>query len=1045
MRFTLTLALCLVMVSAARAQITPSPYWSSTVQYATTPFAVIPLDPNDPHWVKFSIFLSHPSDVYFQDSNHYPFHYDFATERLDPYLGIDRSTFNSITLLNSGQQLQLGAVLFPPQSNLNTGPREFAIQFIRTDPIAPQAIVDFFNTVKSKVTFDGTPPTALYFPTFEQQDTANANAAFFAANGITVSSAARWTEGNRCYSAGWALGTVRFVTASQVQAAYNAGTLRPDDILLTDGVPAELPLVAGIISLAPVTANSHTVLLAQTYASPMVYLALAGDVANAQSLIGRKALLSSYIVSDLANITLVDVQDSMTPEFEAQLQTLHAPGTIQYTPMEANGSYSLNTEGLHPSDVKYVGGKAANYGFLRRAIPANARPAGAFTFDVWNEFMSQELANTRTLRQEIHARLDQYHWPPNFQQLTTSLATVRDLFTNTSSTRFSPALSSAIIAALQDAQYGFDPDIKIRFRSSTNVEDLSGFTGAGLYDSFSGCLHDDTDSDTTGPSWCDPTDSGEKGVYRAIRKVYASFYNDNAFIQRLRAGVNEDQVGMGLLFHHSFPDPTEMANGVVLWDRAPSPSHMYFVSQIGANSITNPTNGATPEEVTFDYYGGDGFAIANFRTSSMVVLGETVMPEFPDAHVALGLLFSQVGDRITTETGNAASTLDFEFKRVAPFADLDIKQVRQIPTPSTTPSITPALVSVPTSYCLFQGEYGNVFSNHRLKAQLTLTNRNTMLTPQNLTSSLYTAGSLTFNDGCSVQGMTGAPASFPGASYAYAGGTATDGWTLTSLPNPTSFSLATANIPTLVSASQSPVLTPRDLGIAPRSSLTLSATHQRAVPTVDLFSNFDTATSESALLCPCAHLVQGPQQQRHYVLSDGVVVDTVFYWTQPPLTPTFLYTTDLASWDHTTITGLTTDPITLHSYFSQTYRPGHHNYQEFFVFEPRLDPGVTAAQLAELAARGIDLIYVFEDHWDGVSRIQSAYLGDNGNACPRPCSADFNGDGDVGTDADIEAFFACLAGNCCATCWGADFNADGDTGTDADIEAFFRVLAGGAC
>jgi hypothetical protein len=60
-------------------------------------------------------------------------------------------------------------------------------------------------------------------------------------------------------------------------------------------------------------------------------------------------------------------------------------------------------------------------------------------------------------------------------------------------------------------------------------------------------------------------------------------------------------------------------------------------------------------------------------------------------------------------------------------------------------------------------------------------------------------------------------------------------------------------------------------------------------------------------------------------------------------------------------------------------------------------------------------------------------------------TADFNGDGDVGTDADIEAFFACLAGNCCATCGGADFNADGDVGTDADIEAFFRVLAGGAC
>jgi hypothetical protein len=64
---------------------------------------------------------------------------------------------------------------------------------------------------------------------------------------------------------------------------------------------------------------------------------------------------------------------------------------------------------------------------------------------------------------------------------------------------------------------------------------------------------------------------------------------------------------------------------------------------------------------------------------------------------------------------------------------------------------------------------------------------------------------------------------------------------------------------------------------------------------------------------------------------------------------------------------------------------------------------------------------------------------------PEMCSPDFDGDGDSGTDADIEAFFACLAGNCCAGCGSADFNADGDSGTDADIEAFFRTLSGGSC
>ena len=60
-------------------------------------------------------------------------------------------------------------------------------------------------------------------------------------------------------------------------------------------------------------------------------------------------------------------------------------------------------------------------------------------------------------------------------------------------------------------------------------------------------------------------------------------------------------------------------------------------------------------------------------------------------------------------------------------------------------------------------------------------------------------------------------------------------------------------------------------------------------------------------------------------------------------------------------------------------------------------------------------------------------------------SADFNHDGDIGTDSDIEAFFSCLGGNCCPTCDSADFNGDGDIGTDSDIEAFFRVLGGGPC
>jgi hypothetical protein len=70
------------------------------------------------------------------------------------------------------------------------------------------------------------------------------------------------------------------------------------------------------------------------------------------------------------------------------------------------------------------------------------------------------------------------------------------------------------------------------------------------------------------------------------------------------------------------------------------------------------------------------------------------------------------------------------------------------------------------------------------------------------------------------------------------------------------------------------------------------------------------------------------------------------------------------------------------------------------------------------------------------------------SSCPPACgSADFNCDGDLGTDGDIEAYFTCLSGDCpslpCIS--NGDFDGDGDVGTDADIEAFFRVLSGGAC
>jgi hypothetical protein len=107
---------------------------------------------------------------------------------------------------------------------------------------------------------------------------------------------------------------------------------------------------------------------------------------------------------------------------------------------------------------------------------------------------------------------------------------------------------------------------------------------------------------------------------------------------------------------------------------------------------------------------------------------------------------------------------------------------------------------------------------------------------------------------------------------------------------------------------------------------------------------------------------------------------------------------------------------------------------------------------ATLPAAGTYVLIIAPGAFDGAvqcgqnSRYHFRIEPASGCGLPPCCRTDFNGDGAVGTDADIEAFFACLSGNCCPTCPpNADYNCDGGVGTDADIDSFFRVLSGGAC
>jgi len=366
-------------------------------------------------WIKFTIPKEPDAlgPVTYQDSQTYELHYEFVTEHLDPFTGISPEEFERVSLYEQEQQLILGAVVTPPKGHsLTPTIQEVGIQFVRSDPYAKEEIVRLFEIVRSTVIVDPN-VTFYYFPTFEQSNVARDHEEWFAKQGIPVSSPDRWLEGNVIYPRGWAFGRLKYIPPDQIQPAYLKGELLASDILLTDAIPAEIPVVAGIVSLSPSTPNSHVAILAATYAIPFVYLTDASTIEQAMALLEHEVVLRATAQRSWdSQVDLIDTEGNLSEEQADQLLALKQPANLNIQPTVPLGLYSVSTEEITLNDIQYVGGKAAHYSLLRNAIPDNSRKAVAFTFDVWNEFLDQELVSGMSLREEINDRLSGYLFPP---------------------------------------------------------------------------------------------------------------------------------------------------------------------------------------------------------------------------------------------------------------------------------------------------------------------------------------------------------------------------------------------------------------------------------------------------------------------------------------------------------------------------------------------------------------------------------------------------------------------------------------------------------
>ena len=268
--------------------------------------------------------------------------------------------------------------------------------------------------------------------------------------------------------------------------------------------------------------------------------------------------------------------------------------------------------------------------------------------------------------------LDAWHADPDFLAdgalRRARLAALQDAMADAP---HNPALVAALTESVQ-ATFG-DHTTMVRFRSSANAEDALAFSGAGLYDSTSVCVADDLDDDDSGPSLCDPDQPDERGVARALGRIWGSLWGMAAWEERSWYGMDHGLAKMGVLVNTRSKD--EQVNAVAFsGDPVHTDDRVLINAQIGTLDVVSAEPGVVPEVVRVAVTDGVVTGISREQGSSEVT--GRVMSDL--ALCDLAILLDGLGESFPIDEDVPAGRtvlLDTEWKVLAD-GRLIIKQIR---------------------------------------------------------------------------------------------------------------------------------------------------------------------------------------------------------------------------------------------------------------------------------------------------------------------------------------------------------------------------------
>ena len=439
-----------------------------------------------PH-VLFAIDRQDKNRIYYINTRRYKFHKDFVN---GTYLSLERGqAFFENNYLKPNRRFILGTIAY------QTPVRRWTFEFWEGDLIRPDQIT-LASDILNKSFFT---PVA-FKPNSSRQEEASTTLGLQRVLQTEISK----EQDYQALNVAKTLGRIHVIPKldEHVEIGYN-------EILVLDEVPVQLPPVAGIITARPSTPLSHINLLAKGWGVPNAY------IKNAQELF--KQYNGWWVEFDVRRdtYTIKRADNNALDEYQKRLNE-------RLDVMKPRSDLSVTRlAGLseqRASSVIAYGAKSANLGELTHArLPGVTIPPGfTIPFFYYDAFLKEN-----KLDDAIYQMLNDQKFVHDPAYRRAYLTRLRESFQKGT---VNAQLQTEMLRRLH-AEF---PGKGVFARSSTNSEDLPNFNGAGLYSTV-------------------PNVRGDAQLVEAIKTVWASVWNFEAYEARERAGIEHTKIFMAVL------------------------------------------------------------------------------------------------------------------------------------------------------------------------------------------------------------------------------------------------------------------------------------------------------------------------------------------------------------------------------------------------------------------------------------------------------------------------------------------------------------------